>query len=361
MSWDPAIGEGVTTSATSPPPTARISRSGWWSAPTGIARAWRIGPTSPRPSPAPAPAPPWLDEHLLGFAIECKTADAVPSTDPARATESVQARSLAKHREAERALRHYRNSLSLRPDSYWGSYRAAAICYGLGRVDEAAGYLERCLDRRPENSTLQGQLAGCLIHLNRYSEALALCDRVLEKAPDHFEFYRTRAFVRAKLGQIDGLADDIRSLEICQNLLPRSLQVGEPEPPNRGGLPPLAVGDLQPRSVRRGTLHRAVEVDPEEIDKRAILALEIAKAGAFEIYRHETDKILLLDPDYIPARTMRVEQAIETGQFDRARRELDTILKHPRLMEHLRGSPDGLKPFHNITRLYLHAERLDDA
>ncbi len=91
------------------------------------------------------------------------------------------------------------------------------------------------------------------------------------------------------------------------------------------------------------------------------MALAIQHAGDIELARVETDKILSLAPDHIPARTMRVEQAIETGRFDLARTELDTILKHPRLIDHLEASPDSLKPFHNLIRLYLHAKRLDDA
>jgi eukaryotic-like serine/threonine-protein kinase len=324
----------------------------------------RLG-AGPCPSPtrrAPAAAPAWLDEHLLGFVLECEPSvgDTASSPDSSGGPCGLPARSLAQRREAERALRHYTDSLAVRADSYWGHYRAAAICWGLGEIAKAAGHLERCLDRRPKNSTLRGQLAGCLIHLGRYSEALPLCDWVLERAPDHTEFYRTRAFVRAKLGQIGGLTDDIRSLEIREGILPQWLLVGG-DAGSVADSPSLAALDFEPRSVRRGTHHRAVDLDPEESDKRARLARVIADAGATEIYRLETEKILLLDPDHIPTRTMRVEQAIETGQFDLARREFDTILKHPRLMEFLEGSADSFKPFHNITQLYLHADRVDDA
>ena len=254
---------------------------------------------------------------------------------------------LEQRRAAERALRHYTRSLALRPDSYWGHYRAAGMCHGLGRVAEAAGHLEICLQRRPDNPALCERLAGCLFALNRFSEALPLCNEALARSPDHAELYRTRAFIRSKLGQTAGLADDLRHFEMLSHILPRSLW-GNIRPagyPDRRGPVFPAVLNVEPRSARLGTLDQAGELDPEEIKVRAKLARAIHKAGELEIAQIETDKIVMLDPDHISARTMRVEQAIEAGQFDVARREFDTILKHPRLMEYLKGSPDSLIAF----------------
>ena len=308
-------------------------------------------------------APPWLDEHMLGFVTECEEST-ILATSPESPTgkDGLPARSAAQHLTAQRALRHYKDSLALRPNSFWGCYRAAAICNGLGQVKDATLYLEKCLNQRPENITLQGQLAGCLIHLKRYYEALPLCDQVLSKAPDLAEFYRTRSFVSAKLGQTSGLAEDIRHFEIRKSVIPQSFWDSVAiENPNFDRMTSRSALDLDRYSQGYGPIYKSGDFDPEESDKRATLAREIANAGAFELYQRETDKILFLDPDHFPARTMRVEQAIHTAQFDLARRELQTILENPRLMEYLNRSVDSLKPFRNITQLYLQAGRVDDA
>ncbi len=73
-------------------------------------------------------APAWLDEYLLGVAAEYDRAPEAAATE---------------------ALDHYDNMLEYRPRSYWGHYRAAAMCYRLGRNDEAASHLRHCLKRRP--------------------------------------------------------------------------------------------------------------------------------------------------------------------------------------------------------------------
>jgi tetratricopeptide (TPR) repeat protein len=161
-----------------------------------------------------------------------------------------------------------------------------------------------------------------------------------------------------KLGQTAGIAEDLQAFEMRRSILPRSLW-GAKVPGNAPATP--SVLDLEPGTPRSAALNRAIEVDPEEIQIRAGLARAIQRAGELEVARIETDKLLILDPDHISARTMRVEQSIEAGQFDAARREFETILRHPRLMDYFKGSVDSLKPFHNITQLYLQAERVDDA
>src|SRR5262249_46892307 len=104
----------------------------------------------------------------------------------------------------------------------WGHYRGAVASYGLGRLAQAAAHLEQCLRRRPDNPVLRGQLAGCLVTLKRYREALEQSDRALESAPDLAEFYRTRAFVRAGLGETGGLPEDLRHFEMLRRILPHS-------------------------------------------------------------------------------------------------------------------------------------------
>ena len=118
----------------------------------------QLGLPEPSTSNAPAawadPPPRWMEEYLLGVEAE-----------PLR---------------AEDALVHYQNVLKERPESFWGHYRAAAVAYRLGDPAAAADHLEHCVDRRPENAVLRGQLAGCL-----YDHAsLRRGPRTVQQGPD---------------------------------------------------------------------------------------------------------------------------------------------------------------------------------
>ena len=213
----------------------------------------------PRAPVRTVPAPAWLDEHLLGFVAECESEAPSPA-----------ARDDERRTPIERALEHYQRVLALRPGSFWGHYRAAAACFGLGRPSDAARHLAECLDRRPGNVSVQMQLAGCLFALERYPEALGLCDRALERAPSYAELYRTRAYVRAKSGQTGGLIDELRHFEMYSRILPRSFWGGADPAGALQDAGLIASGfagpmDIRPGAARRRGREEAVEVDTEEL------------------------------------------------------------------------------------------------
>ncbi len=313
-------------------------------------------------APSPAlfvPAYSWLDEHLLGFVAECEeepaTADKPSPRESTGGLEALKSEALKKRQAAERALGHYAASLVLRPDSYWGHYRAAGMCYGLGQFREAAVHLEQCLQRRPGNPVLLGQLAGCLSALKQYRAALELCDQSLERAPDQAEFYRSRAFILAKLGSA-GVVEDIREFESRKHT---------------GALPgsPIFLGPfaLSERAIEFwptefGGRDERTEIAPEEIAIRVQLADAVRDAGDYATAQSELDKILRRNPDDILTRMKSVEYAIKNRQFDAARRDLDTVLNHPRLLDHLRNTPTNVfTPFFMVTHRYLAAVRNDEA
>ncbi len=321
------------------------------------------------PSPTPSPRrsePPWLEEHLLGFVAECESAsaDRTPSLESADVFEVLKARAIAQRNAAGRALQHYINSMTLRPDSYWGHYRASAVCFGLGRISDSAGHLEQCLERRPKNPVLRGQLAACLILLDRNREALTFCDRAVELAPNHAEFYRTRAIIRANLGEADGRADDIQQFEMLNHFLPVD--------PLRGGdlaysrdTPhgPLYLSELasEPWSSRLGVRDESGDCTPKDIDFRLRLSEAIHKSGDYVGAQAELDRILAYDPDHLPTRMTSVVHAIDAQHYDAARRELDATLNHPGLLGHLRKTPDCFVPLFVMTIRYLKVGRVEDA
>jgi serine/threonine protein kinase len=310
-------------------------------------------------------APVWLDEYLLGVVAECEPEMA--ASPPQLESVNEAAALDGQTRAAERALGHYDKLLAIRPDSFWGHYRAAVVSYGQGGLARAAAHLEQCLRRRPDNPVLRGQLAGCLEALDQYHEALQQSDRALERAPDIAEFYRTRAFVRAKSGEIGKLPDDLRHFEMLSQTLPHTFWgIVRPgaslETSTQYVLEfPTALGG-ESRFIRGAHHDEIGEIPPDEINARARLAKAISDAEAPELATAELDKVLLLEPDHIAAREIRAEQAIKSQQFDAAQRDLDRVLNDPGLIEYLRENPQRFQPFYdNTTRLYLLNGKVEEA
>ena len=318
------------------------------------------------------PVAPWLNEYLLGVAAECDL-EVSSGDEPERATIRVDLDGAiepdpvylptAGRRKATRALDHYREVLALRPDSYWGHYRAAGACYLLGSFGETAEHLERCLALRPNNPALRGYRAACLAWLDRYPEALQESNLALSGAPDLAELYRTRAFIRAASGQKSGVASDLYHFDLLSRQLPRGLLTAAPD----AGEPQLPQGGIAQRPAefrksldfpsrifdrfgRSAVSIEGVDVDPSELNTRYMLASTLRKAGERVIALSENAKILILDPDHIPARMTRALDAIDGQQFGQAERDLDVLLNHPNLIGYLRRDPTLLLCFHKASR-----------
>jgi eukaryotic-like serine/threonine-protein kinase len=318
---------------------------------------------------------PWLNEYLMGVAAECDL-DAAPDSqtqltanqldtgaagDPLSTQPHVRAR-----RTAAIALDHYRKLLVLRPDSYWGHYRAAGACYALGSFAEAALHLEFCLMMRPKNSAIRGYRAACLAWLERYSEALDECDQAVSAAPDVAELFRTRAFIRAASGQTSGLTADIQRFERLGHFLPRRFRSlsTRPQPPETTS-PSTDIssrsselsdgvdfaGSFSSELSRFAGPAETLEVDFDDLRTRYKLAESIRKAGESDVASAEFAKILALDPEQIPARMSRAKEAIEHRRFGEAERDLNAVLNHPHLIEYLRKDPTLFRCFHQISWL----------
>jgi eukaryotic-like serine/threonine-protein kinase len=301
----------------------------------------------------------WLSEYLLGVAAKCEfelsedhtlqSPDIPLDPDSAPMEPSMRGR-----QSAAKALEHFRKLLAIRPESYWGNYRAAGVCYVLGAFAESAQHLDRCLAIRPDNAAIRGQRAACLAWLERYSEALEECDRALVRDPDLPELYRTRAFIRAASGLTDGLAADVQHFELLRRLIPREFldpasrtEPTEPELSATEMLDTLGefsngvglLGTLANRPSLANSEAHVLAVDPGELNKRLMLASKIHNAGDRELASIEYAKVLMLDPDHIPARTIRALDEIKNKRFDEAHHDLELVLSHPHLMEYLRRNP----------------------
>ena len=275
----------------------------------------------------------------------------------------LKANAIAQHAAAERAVRHYINSLTLHPTPTGGT---TALGGGLRarsdiRLRRPPGALPAIATQDP---MLRGQLAACLTLLDRNPDALGLCDRAVEMAPNHAEFYRTRAIIRANLGQADGSAHDIDQFEMLDHLLPVdplwSADLAYSRDDHHG---PKYLAELamEPWSSRLGIGDESGDHPPEDIDFRLRLSEAIHKSGDYVGARAELDRTLAFEPDHLPTRMKSVEYAIDAHQFDAARRDLEAILNHPGLLDHLRKTPDRFVPLFLMTYGYLKSSRVADA
>ncbi len=259
-------------------------------------------------------------------------------------------------------MAHYCALLELRPESYWGNYRAAVVSYALGSFAATARYLEKCLERRPGNAALRGQRAACLAWLARYPEAIEECNRALAAEPDLAELFRTRAFTRLGWAQLGGLTEDIHRFEVLSRRLPPAFWGNSPASTELA-LAPLQLPRIEPsgRFNAESTsdepafddpLNAPGAADPDEIDARAVLADTILRSGEREVGSVELDKILLLDPDHFAARMSRALVAIEMRRFDEAARDLDLIVNHGGLFQYCLKDPTFILRFHEAARAY---------
>ena len=155
--------------------------------------------------------------YLMGVAAECDlsaspgsrlgTSDKLARPDRSRQRHTFPTSPSRSRERCQRRSSTIASCCTLRPDSYWGHYRAAAACYALGSFAEAAMHLDRCLAMRPNNSAIRGYRAACLAWLERYSEALDECDKavsaVLPMSPSWFEPVRSSELPPAKRGGLD--------------------------------------------------------------------------------------------------------------------------------------------------------------
>ena len=314
--------------------------------------------SDPKFDPPAHSTPAWLNEYLLGLAVECEFAPSEDQTHEARDNplngDSAHLGPRVRGRQgAAKALEHYRKVLALRPQSYWTNYRAAGVCYVLGAFAESARHLDRCLAVRPDNAAIRGHRTACLAWIERYSEALDECDQALDRTPDLPELYRTRAFIRAASGLTIGLAADIEHFELLSRLLPREIPDHAPTEQHQLDLVPIGTLDKLGALTNGYGLHgslashprppsadaHVLAVDPGELIIRLVLASKIRNSGARELASSEFAKVLMLDPDHIHARTIRALEEIKSNSLGLAHHDLLVVLNHPHLMDYLRKNP----------------------
>ncbi len=244
------------------------------------------------------------------------------------------ARGLAEEpRNALAALDEYQRVLSDRPESYWGNYRAASVCFRLGRYAQASNHLDLCLRRRPQTAALHAQKAGCLFLLGNHPEALRESNLAIKLNPDEPYGYQNRARVRARIGQVAGLEADLRRFA---SLIGTQRKAARWEP----RLQTLLMRNL---SIPIDGLNMMEDaISPEDSEMRNSLAALLDLAGRPEDALKQYDQLLRNDPDHLIARFRRANLRYKVGD-PRYVDDFRTVVQHPRIAELVREQPEALE------------------
>lgn len=103
----------------------------------------------------------------------------------------------------EEALKTYMQAELLNPDSDWLLKRIAMLLRDMKRYDEAAGYVRRALERKPDNLQLEMLLGTVLMLGNHPKEALKSFYKIKYLNPDNTKASRPMAWCEFLLGNHD--------------------------------------------------------------------------------------------------------------------------------------------------------------
>jgi serine/threonine-protein kinase len=115
-------------------------------------------------------------------------------------------------RDPARALAAYEAALRTAPDNADLLTASALVEESLGRWDAALAHLKRAHTLDPRAVLTARRLAGALIWLRRYPEALAAADRALALAPTNLSVIEYRAGVAVAQGDLAGARAVIRAV-----------------------------------------------------------------------------------------------------------------------------------------------------
>jgi serine/threonine protein kinase/Flp pilus assembly protein TadD len=245
-------------------------------------------------------------------------------------------------RNQARAL--YERVLSLHPESFWASYRAAVQAYRRGYNVEAVKYMTKCTEMRPRNPLLHTQLAGCLFRLGRNVEAQWHCDQAVSIDPDLDGAYHTRFFVRPRLGQTQGFDADLKRFSVLSERA-------------SAGFAPLGSTD------DAGPTQELLDDDRAQsaIEFWLMRAMAWERARRFDEALELLEKILKIDPDHLLARYILGVAYLGQGRREEAIAEFGAVARDARFEEMIREDAKFLQLYGFAFRECLRRGRNADA
>lgn len=228
------------------------------------------------------------------------------------------------------ARKHYQNVLELRPESFWGHYRAAAVAFALNDARAAADHLNACVRARPDNAILRHQLAGCLYACRAFSEAEEQYAKAQALDPDNAETYLARTFLRVTLKQPQNFFADYTHFLVLTGRSP-----SEPD-----HAPRLNLSGPPEKSEESRPSRTSDVVDPDEARIRFHFAKAFFDGGQDRLALRETEHALASDPSHLEARYLHGILLQRLG-LPGYHRDFEQVARHPKLEESLRKARGG--------------------
>ena len=207
------------------------------------------------------------------------------------------------------------------------SYVALGYCHlSLGRVVSAENAYRMGILLHPESTDARNGLVNCLLTTNRFAEALALLDELLETKPNDLFCHKARASALQGLGREEDAAVALETLRRMNQLdAAGTLSLGDLY--HNLGLHDLSLAAYQQALAKKQklSLNRYARAAKVLIDRGAY--------GAGFKYLQEIEKTFGKGYSESDERTIRMLQAevrIATGQRQEAARILEEVVqKHP--------------------------------
>lgn len=98
------------------------------------------------------------------------------------------------------ALQAYRKVIELQPDALEDRYRTGVLQLGVGKLGDAEKNLSQVFESKPDDPRVMTVLAMTQIKLQRYTQAMALAERLQQEVPNSAAGFRLAGDVAAAIG-----------------------------------------------------------------------------------------------------------------------------------------------------------------
>jgi tetratricopeptide (TPR) repeat protein len=197
---------------------------------------------------------------------------------------------LSQQGEADQAIEHYRQAVSLRPDYAEAHYNLGRLLVDKGQLNDAIAHYERAAAINPADAAAQNNLGVTLFGIGRANDAIAHYQKALEIRPDYGEASCNLANALIAKGDFDGA---IARYTACLAVIP-----DQEEAQYNLASALLRTGRTQEAIVE---YQKVLQMHPENADTHANLGIAFLTEGRIRDAIAEYTKALQISPENLAA------------------------------------------------------------
>jgi len=197
---------------------------------------------------------------------------------------------LSEQGEADQAIDHYREALTLRPDYAEAHYNLGRLLVGKGQLNDAIAHYERAAAINPDDAAAQNNLGVTLFGIGRADDAIAHYQKALEIRPQYAEASCNLANLLIAKGDFNGA---IARYTACLAVIPdqEEAQYNLASALLRTGRTEEAIVEYQ----------KVLRMHPENADTHANLGIAFLTEGRVRDAIAEYTKALQISPENLAA------------------------------------------------------------